>query len=362
MSAIMNFLRRIRAERRTLGMRNLVLNSNRSVLQVDPSVPDFRKQGFSLSESKEFSLGRVNDFRDYISTWEAYQPRFSDNTYFCISDDKYLFSLVFRRYIDTPKTVSLIRDGKMVPLEQDLTDIDGLIRWIRENNGCVIKDRCGYNGFNVFVISLRDGRMSYKDRIMEKDDLVRMIGEIPNGIIQERAFQGAYASGLFEGSVNTVRIISIRPPGGIKHEIVGAVQRIGTHASAPVDNFSQGGLSAPIDLESGILGKASGADSFDRDGNRVFYARHPDSGAQIEGVAIPNWGAIKDKIVDVTEQLPFFEYIAWDLVVRDHGVSVLETNMKSMLGIFQIHGGARNAPLGEAYRKHGWLVDEKFFK
>ncbi len=362
MSAIMNLLRRIYAGHRMAGTRKYVVNANHSVLKLDPTIPDFRKQGFSFSESKEFSLGRGNDFRDYISTWEAYQPRFLDGTYFCISDDKYLFSLVFRRFIDTPKTVCLIRNGKLIPLEKDLPNLDALIRWIFENNGCVIKDRCGYNGFNIFVISVENGKMSYRNRPLDKNGLADIIAKFPNGIIQERVFQGAYASGLYGGSVNTARIISIRRPGETKHEIAGAVQRIGTDASAPVDNFSQGGLSAPVDLETGVLGKASGADSFDRDGKRIFYSKHPDSGAQIEGTAIPNWKEITEKVVEVTERLPFFEYIAWDLAVQDHGVSVLETNMKSMFGIFQIHGGARNTVLGEIYRKHGWLVDEKNFK
>ena len=185
---------------------------------------------------------------------------------------------------------------------------------------------------------------------------------MPNGIIQERARQGEYASSFYPRSINTLRIVSIRPEGEIKHEIVGALQRIGTDASAPVDNFSQGGLTALIDLESGVLGKASSGDYFDRDGKRISYSKHPDTGAQIEGVAVPGWHGIRDKIVEVTEQLPFFEYIAWDLVVQDHGVSVLETNMKSSLNIFQVHGGARNALLGQTYRKHGWLVDDKFFK
>ena len=167
---------------------------------------------------------------------------------------------------------------------------------------------------------------------------------------------------MTDGTVNTLRIVSIRPEGETRHEIVGALQRIGTDASAPVDNFSQGGLTALIDLDSGVLGKASSGDYFDRDGKRIFLSKHPDTGAQIEGVAVPNWKEIKDKIVEVTEQLPFFEYIAWDLVVRDHGVSVLETNMKSSLNIFQVHGGARNTLLGQTYRKHGWLVDDKFFQ
>ena len=362
MSAITGLLRRIQAKRRTAAMRNLVVNTNHSVLQLDPSVLDFRKQGFSLTESKLLSLGKGNDFRDYISTWEAYQPRLLNNDYFCISDDKYLFSLVFRRFIDTPKTVCLIQKGKMIPLEKDLTDVDGLIRWIREHDGCVIKDRCGCDGFDVFVISLENGGMSYRNEALSKDDLVRIINKMPNGIIQERARQGEYAASFYRGSVNTLRIVSIRPEGGTRHEIVGALQRIGTDASAPVDNFSQGGLTALIDLESGILGKASSGDYFDRDGKRIFHSKHPDTGAQIEGVAVPGWNEIKDKIVEVTEQLPFFEYIAWDLVVRDDGVSVLETNMKSSLNIFQVHGGARNTILGQTYRKHGWLVDDKFFQ
>ena len=361
MSAAVQLIKKLYNKRQTEKKRKSIINSNHSVFLLNSNIMDFRKQGFSLVESKLYSLikGGKNNYKDYITTWESYQPRLGNNKYFCISDDKYLFSLVFQNYIRTPKTICLIQKGKIISLGKDVYDIDSLIAWIYRNNGCVIKDRSGSDGFDVFVISIENNNILYRNKILTASDLANIIEKLPNGIIQERVFQGEYASKLYSGSVNTLRIVSIRKVGEIKHEIVGAVQRIGTNASAPVDNFRQGGLCALIDLESGVLGKASGGVLLDSNGNRILYSKHPDSGGQIEGVVVPNWKEIKKKIIEITEQLPFFEYIAWDIVVQDNGISVIETNMKSDLAIFQIHGGLRHSKLGEAYREHGWLVDEK---
>jgi hypothetical protein len=50
MSAIMNHLRRVYAGHRTAGTRKLIVNSNHSVLKLDPSIPDFRKHGWLVDE------------------------------------------------------------------------------------------------------------------------------------------------------------------------------------------------------------------------------------------------------------------------------------------------------------------------
>ena len=160
----------------------------------------------------------------------------------------------------------------------------------------MIKDRFGCDGYNVFVINISNNQLKYRDKIISVEEFEKIILNMDNGIIQELVQQGSYGTSLFEKSVNTIRIVSMKKKNECRHEVVAALQRIGTRISAPVDNFNQGGLSSIIDIKSGELGKASGIREVDSNGQRCFYSKHPDTDAQIEGLRVPNWLVLKNKI------------------------------------------------------------------
>ena len=89
-------------------LKRNILNTNHSILKIGDKkqkIYDYRKKGFSIQESILYDL-KNNDYKDFINTWEAYQPRLGDNKYFSISDDKYLFSIVFGKFVETPNKKS----------------------------------------------------------------------------------------------------------------------------------------------------------------------------------------------------------------------------------------------------------------
>ena len=195
------------------------------------------------------------------------------------------------------------------------------------------------------------------DRLLTREDLQDIIRSFSRGIVQGKITQGQFENGIFRESVNTIRVISMRRRDSVEHEVVGAVHRFGTKKSVSVDNFSQGGACALVDIGTGRMGKLAAIFDTDMNGKHIFRAQHPDTGAQVEGIVIPNWEQLKTLVVELTRKLPFFEYTAWDFAVQDDGFALIEINMKSGLGCFQIHGGARHTLLGEKYREHGYLVE-----
>ena len=350
-------LKRIQKYIADSNMRRMVINNHHDALSHDNKIADFRKLGFSMSESAIFDL-QHNDYRKYITTWEAYQPRYQNEMrqYFPISDDKYLFYLVFSHYVRTPICYALIQKGNITWLETN-NDLN-LYEFIISRGGAVIKERGGSDGFGIYVLETKGIGLTYKGKKFSHEDLDEIVSQANNAILQEKIHQGEFENNLFPQSINTIRIVTVRKPQSTKHEIVAALQRIGSKHSFPVDNFNQGGGCCLIDLETGRLGKMTSIFSLDKEGNRQFFSKHPDTGEQLEGKVIPHWPEVKSKIVELTMKLPFFEYIAWDVVLQDNGIAVIETNMKSSLNVFQIHKPMRDSILGNKYREHGWLVDE----
>ncbi len=339
--------------------RKQELESGDSHLALDEiaRLSKYKRKGFSAFDAHLYNLDKGNDFREYITTWEAYQPAFTNNTKFwAISSNKYLFYLVYSHFIDTPKVHMSIRNGKIQWLERD-NDTD-VYDFILKNNGAVLKDTFGWDGNKVWVFVPSLEGLMCSNEVWDKNRLLEVVSGLSFAILQDRLEQGSFASSLFNKSINTVRLITVRKKDSYEHEVVAALMRIGTNRSAPTDNCAQGGGSCLIDLETGELGPMRTYFDKDEKGQFVVMNSHPDTGAQITGRVIPNWTKVKQTISDLTNKIYFFETLAWDIVLMDEGIQVIETNLKSSLSVFQIHGPMRNTLLGEKYREHGWLVDE----
>ena len=65
---------------------------------------------------------------------------------------------------------------------------------------------------------------------------------------------------LHPATTNTVRVLTMVDPDDGSAFVARAVQRIGVRASVPVDNWTQGGLSAMVDPASGRLGRGDHKD------------------------------------------------------------------------------------------------------
>lgn len=335
-----------------------IVNGNHTVLSVDKKqVADHRGEGFSFIDSYCYDLNS-NDYHDYISSWEESQPGKKFNQYGALSGDKYLFAQVFGQYVKVPVTWALIEDGKLIWIEQSALSEENIYSFFIKMGGGVIKDRFGANGFNVYVFTVDQKKLYYKNMPVSQSELQEIIREFTHGIVQERIVQGEFENSIFDKSINTVRVLSVKKKDGESHEVIGALQRMGSMKSAPMDNFRQGGLVAPIDIATGRLGKVAGMFFVDEKGNHLHAERHPDTGHTIEGKIVPRWEEIVDCVSEITRRLPYFDLIAWDFVIRDDSCMLVEINRKSGLDVFQIHGGIRHSLIGEKYREYGYLVEK----
>jgi hypothetical protein len=104
--------------------------------------------------------------------------------------------------------------------------------------------------------------------------------------------------------------------------------------SAPIDNWSAGGLSTEVDLTDGTLGKGA---RYPFSGTVQWYSSHPDTGAQIEGQSIPHWEAIQDGVLKLAEQYSHLPYLGWDVVPTENGFKIIEANDCTDVDLLQVH-------------------------
>lgn len=160
-------------------------------------------------------------------------------------------------------------------------------------------------------------------------------------VLDEPVVQHPELERLCPSSVNTIRIVSARVDG--KVHVIGAALRMsdGKHI---VDNYSQGGMAAAIDLKTGrIIG---GAMNY---ANREFDA-HPFSQVPFRGFQIPLW----DKVLELVEQAGMeytLNFVGWDIAIRENDCVLIEANPRPMVRVYQIAGnGGKRAEFRRLYR------------
>ncbi|MDO4168364.1 MAG: sugar-transfer associated ATP-grasp domain-containing protein [Lachnospiraceae bacterium] len=145
-------------------------------------------------------------------------------------------------------------------------------------------------------------------------------------ILDEMVIQHHLLQKLAPGSVNTIRILTIRMKNEI--EIIAAALRMGSGESI-VDNFSAGGLAATIDINNGIIKNCA----YDSLGNS--YKVHPFSNVVIQGFEIPNWDNILYFVKECAKEFPL-NYVAWDVAVREADCVIIEANPHGMIHVIQL--------------------------
>jgi hypothetical protein len=173
------------------------------------------------------------------------------------------------------------------------------------------------------------GRAIQIERSM--DSIARYRGE--DAILTGFVEQAAYAQTIFPGALNTIRFLMLRDDMDAP-VAAAAIHRFGTVSSAPVDNFSAGGLVTKIDLETGRLSEAI---TIAPDNRVVRHTAHPDTQSAIAGVTVPHWQGVLDLVLALGGAFPYLAYVGWDIAVTEAGPVVIEGNAHPSLRFFQLY-------------------------
>ena len=120
---------------------------------------------------------------------------------------------------------------------------------------------------------------------------------------------------------------------------ISSVVRFGNEGSY-TDNKGTGGLSCGINQD----GKMNG---FAIDSKMFKHTRHPYSKYQFKNTEIPNYQKIMDMVKKLHEELVYFDYVSWDIGIKENGEPVvIEYNLGyQVIDLHQYHNG----PIFEKY-------------
>jgi len=143
----------------------------------------------------------------------------------------------------------------------------------------------------------------------------------------------------------TVRMTTMRSETD-EPEIVTSVLRFPSSSASRVDNIKAGGLMAPVDPETGILGSACMGKGVGE------YPAHPETGAAIGGKQLPFWQEARALVLRAhSEGFPEYVMVGWDVAITETGPVLIEGNGKPCIVVAQ-----RATGIGVGETRFGALI------
>ncbi|WP_299119785.1 sugar-transfer associated ATP-grasp domain-containing protein [uncultured Winogradskyella sp.] len=291
---------------------------------------DLWRKGFLAEKYTLYQLDK-NNYKDYLSDYHAAMARWINEPFNELLTNKLIFSECVGKHIKVPKTFGIFVSGEFFS-----NDNRTLNELIIQFDIFVVKTVSGGGGKGVHIIENKnnDEFLLNNTKSYNSKELLEFFTSLNNYIFTEFIEPSDFSKSLNAASVNTMRIITLIDPITNRAFIARAVQRIGVAASAPQDNFTKGGLSAAINIETGILSDCTRHPKT-KEHNR--YTHHPDTNIKIEGVAIPNWQSIKEEIIQTANRLPMLKCVGWDFVLSNKGLVAIEGNHHPDPDVLQGH-------------------------
>ncbi|WP_421992454.1 sugar-transfer associated ATP-grasp domain-containing protein [Qipengyuania sp.] len=260
-----------------------------------------------------FRIEEASELDHYIRRFEhigigrAIANQSTDHSIFT-TDKRAFYDHCAERQIPHPAVFATIDDG----------EID-VISLPNSGDAVLIKPACGSGGRGVQIPARKSPDFASSNSFV---DWLGQLNTIRSGqwIAQRHLVAHPDLSDLAINALPSVRVTTILNESG-EPEIVTTVLRFPKTAEMVIDNIGKGGLNAPVELETGRLGRCcAGMEPGE-------YERHPESGAQIEGRLVPHWAKLKELAL-TTHANHFADHvmIGWDVAISAEGPLFLEAN------------------------------------
>jgi hypothetical protein len=314
-----------RVGRKGINLRDLIRRERKATLKPDVSLTQLCRwwsRGF-LGESVVYYGLDEDNWRDYVSDYaRAIRTPYIDGSYNPTLNDKLVFyHTMVSLSAPTPAVYGLIgRHGVSWFNPPAASGLQGsVLELLHQQRELVLKPVDGGLGDRIVFLTLDAGTMLVNGQPRQEQDLAALL--LPGTLLCERLHQATYAAEIFEGSTNTLRLITMWDYEKGEPFVAAVEHRFGTHRSAPVDNTSKGGVFANVDVATGELGQLILSEP-----SLGWTPVHPDTGAQVEGVRVPRWETFLDRLLELAQRLAHIPYIGWDVVIGDEGYYFIEGN------------------------------------
>lgn len=212
--------------------------------------------------------------------------------------------------------------------------VDRFIEWIKDKECIMAKPNEGVAGRGIEKICVKNHNLHELYLYLKRKKLE---------LIEDFIKQHDEMNRMNPSSVNTIRIITVRWQGCT--EIIAAILRIGI--GKHVDNFSAGGIAAPIDIITGEIYRPAISKK-----ELMTYEYHPETKCRIKGFKIPCWNEAVRIAREASKIVPEVRTVGWDIAITKNGAELIEGNDNWNKDSFQLPYGH-----GRKYLLDKYIID-----
>ncbi len=199
-----------------------------------------------------------------------------------------------------------------------------VVDYLREHRNVVVKASFGDSGKEVEVMDVTN--KSEK----ELQEVVKYFREHNFNLIEERILNHSSLNELNATSLNTLRIVTVKT--SKKVDVLFAGIRVGSNG-AMIDNISQGGRVARVDIETGIINSRF----YTKTSSHTSFSFNSED-FNPEGHQIPFWDEVINTVKKAAYVVPQVQIVAWDVAItRDGYVELVEGNESFGSVIMQLY-------------------------
>lgn len=260
-----------------------------------------------------------------------------------ILDDKWAFAGTFGPAgLPVPTTYGLLHpdDGCAVD-GSPLRSLDDLAAWCASTGTeeLVLKPVAGWRSQGVVAVTGVDaGTSTFRVEPDGELTAARLADRLVTGLrgnagylVQELCHQDPRLAAAGLGPAAIVRVVTAKV--GAAPPVVQVAVLHTKGGRSRTSSWQEGGLSIRIDVEQGTLGRGRTAPRF----GTAWHTRLGD-GPEFTGLTLPGWPDVASVCIGAAGVLPEVPVVCWEVLLTDHGVRLLEGNLKFGLTMMQVHG------------------------
>ncbi len=281
---------------------------------------------------------------------QVFHTRCNDARWFAVVHDKALFYAAAHGFgLPIPETLAVYAPGGRTFAAEMLRTPEQLAGFL-QRPGCYPLFAKPIEGiYSVGVVSLARLEATQirfaSGEVADLDAVVRFITEFGGEgfLLQRRLHPHPMLREAFGSTLPTVRFLVLLSPEGAAIE--SAVLKIPSSRNAADNYWRTGNMLGALDMAGTVRRAITGVGIAMRE-----VAEHPDTGATLAGLAVPDWQQAVDLCRHAAAMFPGVRTQSWDIALTDTGPVVLEFNFGGDLNLHQL--AHRRGALTPSYVEH----------
>ncbi|MGN0458581.1 MAG: sugar-transfer associated ATP-grasp domain-containing protein [Eubacterium sp.] len=201
----------------------------------------------------------------------------------------------------------------------NFNDFTAFLDFANKHNTFIVKELKGSLGANISKFTVNNSEQI-------KAAFFRII-QYGGCICEEWLTQCDEFSSFNDTSINTIRFVTYYDKTKLKN--IYGMFRTGRLGSC-VDNASQGGIAAAVDLNTGVVI----SDGYTK--RLEHFSEHPDSKRKYKGFKIPRWDELVSLITELCQNAKEYKVVGWDMTLSDNGWIMIEGNSRPNIDTIQL--------------------------